>query len=132
MNQFLFKSRWIAIAFAVLTLFSTYMLVGDEDDGSRLGSVQGAAIAQRDQTAGQLAAIGTAEPVVVEPPPEAMLDDVEFVDDGELIDDASGSDPSVEGGDEGDYADSGDGGDGPLSADEVEIVDGESLEPSDQ
>jgi len=108
MNQFIFKSRWIAIAFTVLTLFSAYMLVGGDGDGSVLGNMQGAVIDQRDETVQQLAAVGSEGP----PPPaaEEMMDDTEFVDDSELIDDAGGSDPTPEG-EDGGFAD--DGGDGP-------------------
>lgn len=110
MNQFIFKSRWIAIAFTVLTLFSAYMLVGGDGDGSVLGNMQGAVIEQHDETTQQLAMVGTEAP----PPPgateEVMMDDAEYVDDAELIDTASGTDPAPEG-EDGGFAD--DGGDGP-------------------
>ncbi len=95
MNKFLFKSRWIALAFAALTLFSTYMLIGGEKDRSLLANVQGGTIAQQDQAGSQLVQPG--------PPPEGLPeggaanqppDNPEFLDDAELIDDASGYDPS--------------------------------------
>lgn len=99
MNQFIFKSRWIAIAFAALTLFSVYAFVGGEDDGGLFGGIKGDLTDQVDETGSQLAAIGTAEPVPTEAPPEMMVEE-EFFDDTELVDSASGEDPSPDGGDE--------------------------------
>ena len=96
MNQFIFKSRWIAVAFATLTLFSVYAFVGGEEDGGLFGGIRGDIVDQRDQTAEQLAAIETVQPVAEAAPPEMMVEE-EFVDDTELIDSASGEDPTPEG-----------------------------------
>jgi len=124
MNQFIFKSRWIAIAFTVLTLFSVYTLVGDEDDGL-LGTVQGGVIEQRDEAAAQLAQVGSVSESAPPPAPPEMMDDTEFVDDAELLDDASGIDPSPEGEDYG--SDEGtDSGDGIEYVNGVPVMNGDS------
>lgn len=116
MNQFIFKSRWIAIAFAALTLFSVYAFVGGEGEGGLFGGIRGDLTDQVDDTQSQLAAIGTAEPVPTEAPPEMMVDE-EFLDDSELIDSASGEDPTPGGGDESMMEDD-------VGADSGEIEDG--------
>jgi hypothetical protein len=91
MNQFIFKSRWIAIAFAVLTLFSTYVVVSGFGGG-----------AEADSTEGAQPAVAQADPAAAEQQPPATFDDSEdepeFVDDEELIDDAGGNDPSPDDG----------------------------------
>ena len=103
MNQFIFKSRWIAIAFAVLTLFSAYVFIGGWRDSETPadGAPVDAQVAQ-----------GTGEPTPAATSDQSM-DDTEFVDDEELIDDASGDDPNPSDGDSvdnGDDSDSGDSG----------------------
>ncbi len=110
MNQFIFKSRWIALAFTVLTLFSAYTLVGSEDDGSVLGSVQASGTVPLAAAAAPVVPAGTVLGAETAPPTPEVMDDSEFVDDDELIDDASGTDPVPDGGDGGD--DGGDVGDG--------------------
>ena len=90
-NQFIFKSRWIAAAFAAMMLFSTYMLVGNEDDAGTLGAVA----VVPDQP--DFVPLTVPEPVSEDVPQvvtDEMVDDMEFVDDGELIDEATGEDPS--------------------------------------
>lgn len=99
MNQFVFKSRWIAIAFAVLTLFSAYVFIGGWNDGSETEGVEGSPPADAQ------VAQGTAEAAPVENVEQAA-DAVEFLDDEELIDDAAGEDPGADSGD----GDSPDGG----------------------
>ena len=97
-NQFLFKNRWIALAFVVFTLLTVYTLVGTEDDASVLAGI--AAQQQQDQ----------AELAAVEAPPQpdyqadqGLADYAEdaYLSDEELIDPATGIDPTPMDGAEG-------------------------------
>jgi len=117
--QFLFKNRWIALAFVGFTLLSVYTLVGTEDDASVLGAMTGIA-AQPDQN--------PAEMSIVEQPqqPEYLADDgmADFADDAyvgdeELIDPATGTDPTPMDGAEGAPDDM---GGSPDSADDIPIM----------
>lgn len=100
MNQFIFKSRWIALAFAAFTLVSVYALVGEEDGSSLLGSVQGSVGAESaPMPGGGLidAPLPSGQPVVQgETSMDMAIDDAEFVEDEELIDAATGEPTDVQ------------------------------------
>lgn len=100
MNQFIFKSRWIALAFAAFTLVSVYALVGDEDGNSLLNSVQGSGSAENAPMPGGglvNAPLPSGEPVVQgETSMDMDVDDAEFVEDEELIDAATGEDTDIQ------------------------------------
>lgn len=98
--QILFRNRWIALAFVAFTLISVYTLVGSEDDSSLLGSMSG----ETEEAQQQLATVeAPPQPdIPVDPGFEEFPDDV--LSDEELIDPATGIDPTPsDGGD--DYAD---------------------------
>ena len=126
MNQFIFKSRWIAIAFATLTLFSVWALVGDENDGGLFGGVRDDLVEQRDETADQLSSI-SAEPPPTQAAPEMLVEE-EFVDDSELIDGAMGEDPTPDGGEPDSGADDGDGSSDSTISDTPPEIDGDNVE----
>lgn len=101
--QTLFRNRWIALAFVAFTLISAYTLVGAEDESSLLGSMNGEAEGAQEQLA-----------VIEAPPqPEVVVDEgfSDFPDDAlsdeELIDPATGFDPTPSDSGEGigDFAD---------------------------
>lgn len=103
MNQFIFRNRWIALAFVAMTLLSVYTLVGDED-GGLLTNVAGGIEQRAGTDPAQLTQAPPlpSGPAVVMPQGEEMaMDDTEFVDDSELVDEAGGMDPSPMGESEG-------------------------------
>lgn len=87
MRGYMFRNRWFALLFVAITLAGVTKLVGTDKEQ---GAVQQAAVqlaAQRVQ-AEQLTAPAQ------EPSADAHLDDVPYVDENELIDDAAGEDPT--------------------------------------
>src|SRR3990167_7587894 len=99
MYQFLFKNRWIAIAFVVMTLVSVRAIVGGEGEDSLLSRTQKDLAAQRagiksamadlDVDPESIAAQQVAAPVSTDPI-------IGFTPDEELVDNASGFDPTPE------------------------------------
>lgn len=96
MYQMLFKSRWIALAFAGLTVLSVLTFVGEEGRESTLTrltrdlrSQQGLADASPKDVAIARSEASAARIIEAEPP---VIED--FVPDEELVDDAAGMDPT--------------------------------------
>ena len=108
MNHFVFKTKWVALAFAALTLFTAYMVA----DGSTSEGPPDASSEISDTPP----EVGQATPEAALPPPPDQMDDSEFVDDEALIDDANGDAPSPPDGGDGssddDYGASNDGDSG--------------------
>ena len=98
MYQWLFRNKWVAIAFVILTLVSVQALVGHEGDDSVISRTQSQVIQQRQRMQDQADSLAT-DPASV-PPPEVIrdrppvADETGWVDDDELIDDAEGFDPT--------------------------------------
>lgn len=91
MNEFIFKNRWVAAGFVAFMLLATYILVGDEDGGlSRFGA--------RPATVPQQASAPVPPPPLPTeaPPPADAAEPVthEYMDDEELVDPATGADPT--------------------------------------
>lgn len=119
MYQTLLKNKWVALAVAVLMLAGIQMLIGRSGDDGVIPRTQ-AEIADRHREAA-----GGSDTVV---PPPAADDDADasaedtqeaYVNDDDLIDDATGYDPSPS--DNGQQADDGgpsDGGDGDVTSDD--------------
>ncbi|MCB5425624.1 hypothetical protein H0274_10175 [Altererythrobacter sp. CC-YST694] len=93
MNQFIFKNRWFAAGFVAFMLLATYVLVGDEDGGllSRFSSRPAAPLPQAS------APVAPPPPLPTEaPPPADAAQPVthEYMEDEELVDPATGTDPT--------------------------------------
>lgn len=92
MNQFIFKNRWFAAGFVAFMLLATYVLVGDEDRGllSRFSARPAA-------PPPQASAPVPPPPLPTEaPPPADAAQPVthEYMEDEELVDPATGADPT--------------------------------------
>ncbi|WP_336979476.1 hypothetical protein [Altererythrobacter fulvus] len=94
MNQFIFKNRWFAVGFVAFILLSAYLLVGDERGGLVTGLTGSLAGDQQDQTEPQPANAGQAAPPPMLSESEMEQDNVDHLEDEELIDPASGTDPT--------------------------------------
>lgn len=88
MRGYMFRNRWGALLFVVASALGAAALVGGEDDRGVL--LNAAEDLQRQQAAMDAAMGGAAQPPVAIP----ANDVVEFTSDEELIDDASGVDPT--------------------------------------
>ena len=101
MYQFLFRNKWAAIAFVVLTLVSVQMLVGSEGEKSVISRTQDQLLDQRQHMQQTMDDLGNGPPLAeldagpdAGPGTNAEGTDVGLADDKELIDDAAGLDPS--------------------------------------
>ena len=127
MNQFPFKGRWVALTFAVMTLFVAYLVAGGRGDDSAAAPAE---------ATGEAPPLQIAQDAAEQPSqmPEEM-DDSEFVDDDSLIDQASGDDPTPpdDGGNvsSDDFGDSGDdGGDSVVTTEPPQFTpDGTPITP---
>lgn len=97
MYRWLFKNKWVAIAFVILTLASVQSLVGKNGkDESVISRTQSQLIAQRKQMQQQIDEMNAGQDgqdAIPGPPSDA---ETGFAADDELIDDAKGFDPTPE------------------------------------
>jgi len=99
MYQFLFRNKWAALAFVVLTLASVQYLVGREGEDSAISRTQDNLISQRDTIQRSMDDMGL-EPDrsrgfdMPEGARESDSQPMDFTPDEDLIDDASGFDPT--------------------------------------
>lgn len=98
MYQFLFKNRWFALAFVVMTLASVSTLVGSDGEETVLSRTKDNIIGQKDG-ADQAAAI-LARPDIHQMSGDDADSPTEFATDEELIDNAEGFEPEPEFGEE--------------------------------
>ena len=94
MYQWLFRNKWVAVAFVILTLASVQALVGRDGEDSVISRTKGELIERRQQMQQQMDEL-SAEPAnqaAIPGPPTAI--DTGFAEDDDLIDDAEGFDPS--------------------------------------
>lgn len=102
MYQFLFRNKWAALAFVILTLVSVQVLVGREGEKSVISRTQDQLIEQRQHMRQSIDDLGNDPAASGVVPPGAgsatATQDAEvgFGDDEELIDDAAGFDPTPE------------------------------------
>ena len=94
MYQWLFRNKWVAIAFVILTLASVQALVGREGEGSVISRTKSQLIERHDKMQEQIGSMSAdpAAPVVIPGPPTAV--ETGFAEDDDLIDDATGFDPT--------------------------------------
>ncbi len=93
MNQFIFKNRWFAAGFVALILFGTYLLVGDREGGLLSQMTNGVAERRTDLDT-QLAEVSAPPPVLTAPQDDSTSEEHEYLEDEELIDSATGIDPT--------------------------------------
>ena len=97
MYRWVFKNKWVAVAFVILTLASVQSLVGKNGkDGSMISRTKGQLIAQRKQMQHQIDEMSpdqTAQDAASGPPSDV---ETGFADDDDLVDDAKGFDPTPE------------------------------------
>lgn len=111
MYRMLFINRWIALAFVFLTVFSTIAIVGTEEKDGAIDRATKDLNEQRETFAKKAASFSQSEASDTDPGPTA------FASDEDLIDDATGYDPTPDDGSGRGAADSG----GPP--DDVQLVD---------
>ena len=87
MRGYMFRNRWFALLFVCITLAGVTTLVGTDKKNGTIQQAAGQIAAQRAQ-ADQMTTATQETPV------EASADDVPYADDDELIDEASGEDPT--------------------------------------
>ncbi len=83
----MFRNRWLALGFVVMTLLGVYGIVGSDEEGGVLTQAQTAIEEQR-------AAIEEVEETELVPPPQEQVEETAFLSDDELIDQAEGDDTS--------------------------------------
>lgn len=93
MNQFIFKNRWFAAGFVALILLGTYLLVGDREGGLLSRMTNGVADRRTDLDT-QLAEVSAPPPVLTPPQEDSTSAEHEYLEDEELIDSATGIDPT--------------------------------------
>ncbi len=94
MNQFIFKNRWFAVGFVAFILLSAYLLVGDEKSGLVTGLTGNMAGEQApDKPEGQLANAGQPAPPMLSDS-DVNMENLDHMEDEELVDPASGLDPT--------------------------------------
>ena len=100
MYQFLFKNKWFALAFVVLIAVGVRFFVGAEGEESVVTRTQDEFLSQRDEVQQSMIEMGI-EPITEEemrpPAMESEFRDGDvmgFTPDEDLIDNASGFDPS--------------------------------------
>ena len=93
MYKFLFKNRWIALAFVVITMVSVKTLVGSEGENGMISRTQGDLLAQREEMRAAMSDLATA-PATTQAAPGTSSSMMGFTPDEDLIDDTSGFDPT--------------------------------------
>lgn len=98
MYQFLFKNRWFAAGFAAAILLSVYVMFGT-GNGDLLADAGSNLEEQSEELESQIAELEA---------PQVMMDEIDFaddmyLDDHELIDSATGMDPTPDFSDDGDF-----------------------------
>ena len=97
MYRWLFKNKWVAIAFVILTLVSVQSLVGrNGDEDSAISRTKSQLISQRQQMQHQVDQMSLDQPPQDAVPDQPSDAETTFADDNDLIDDARGFDPTPE------------------------------------
>jgi hypothetical protein len=87
MRGYMFRNRWFALLFVCITLAGVTKLVGTDKEH---GTIQHAT----DQIAAQRVQAEQLTTATQETPVDSAADDVPYADDDELIDEATGEDPT--------------------------------------